>query len=150
MRWEKRNGPWLRTDGLLFVFLGAMVFLVIGNALRHVSPIEMGDFKVVYYSARCLLQGGDPYQESDVLHVYQAEGRENPSEPVLDRQVKTRFFYPPTAFLFTVPFAAVGLSAGKVLWTIFLAALLIVAAVLVWDIGADYAPVVSGALAGLV
>jgi hypothetical protein len=124
------------------------VFLVIGSALRHVSPIEMGDFKVVYYSARCLLQNGDPYKESDVLRVYQAEGRENPSEPIPDRQVKTRFFYPPTAFLFTLPFAVVGFSAGKVLWTILLAASLILASLLVWDIGASYAPLVSGALAG--
>jgi len=149
LRCEQLNDTKRRTDGLILVFLGAIVFLVMGIALRHVSPIEMGDFKVVYYSARCLLQGGDPYRETDVLRVYQAEGRENLSEPVLDRQVKTRFFYPPTAFLFTLPFAVVGFSAGKLLWTILLAALLILASLLAWDIGADYAPLASGALAGL-
>ena len=149
MRSEQHNDTKRRTDGLILVFLGSIVFLVMGIALRQVSPIEMGDFKVVYYSARCLLQGGDPYRESDVSRVYQAEGRENPSEPVLDRQVKTRFFYPPTAFLVTLPFAVVGFSAGKLLWTILLAGLLILASILAWDIGADYDPLVSGALAGL-
>src|SRR5215471_3451062 len=149
MKWEKYERPARSKDGLILVLLGALVFLIIGIALRRVSPIEMGDFKVVYYSARCLLYNGDPYLESDVLRIYQAEGRESPSEPILDRKVKTRFFYPPTAFLFTIPFALVGFTAGSMLWTIFLAGSLILAAILAWDIGADYAPVLSGALAGL-
>jgi hypothetical protein len=138
-----------RPDGLIFLILGAIAFIVIGSAWRHVSPIEMGDFKVVYYSARCLLQHGDPYRQNDVLSVYQAEGRERSNEPALDRQVKTRFFYPPTAFIFTLPFAFVGFAAGKLIWTILLCASLIVAAMLVWDISADFAPLISGALSGL-
>ena len=138
-----------RYDGLVLLLLGAAAFLVIGIAWRNVSLIEMGDFKVVYYSARCLLQNGDPYRESDVLRVYQTEGRERSNEPALDRQVKTRFFYPPTAFIFTLPFAAVGFTAGKVIWTVFLGASLILAASLVWDIGTDFAPLVPGALSGL-
>lgn len=138
-----------RKDGLILVLLGAVVFLVVGVAWRRVSPIEMGDFKVVFYSARCLLQHGDPYSEAAVLRVYNAEGRENPSEPVLDRQVKTRFFYPPSAFVVTLPFALIGFAAGNLLWTMLLATCLILAAILAWDIGADYAPLVSGALAGL-
>jgi hypothetical protein len=138
-----------RYDGLILLLLGAIAFLAIGIAWRHVSPIEMGDFKVVYYSARCLLQHGDPYSESDVLTLYQAEGRERPNEPTLDRQVKTRFFYPPTAFIFTLPFAFAGFVAGKLIWTILLAGALILAAILVWDISADFAPLVSSALSGL-
>lgn len=138
-----------RTDGLILVLLGAVAFLVIGIAWRRVSPIEMGDFKVVYYSARCLLQHTDPYSELAVVRVYQAEGRENPVEPALDRQVKTRFFYPPSAFVVTLPFALIGFAAGKVLWTILLAASFILASILAYDLGADFAPLVSGALAGL-
>src|SRR3974390_2618599 len=99
-----------RKDGLILVLFGALAFLVIGIAWRHLSPIEMGDFKVVYYSARCLLQHGDPYSEAAVLRVYNAEGHENTSEPALDRQVKTRFFYPPSAFIFTLPFALIGFA----------------------------------------
>lgn len=136
-------------DGLILLFLGAVAFLIIGIAWQRVSPIEMGDFKVVYYSARCLLQHGDPYRQADVLRVYQSEGRESATEPVLDREVKTRFFYPPTAFLFTLPFAAVGFEIGKMIWTVLLAASFVLAAVAMWDVAADFAPLVSGLLAGL-
>ena len=139
-----------RSDGLIFAMLGAVVFLGIGIAWRHVSAIEMGDFKVVYYSARCLLAHGDPYNEQNVLRVYYAEGRERPTEPLLDRQVKTRFFYPPTAFLLTLPFAILGFGAGAAVWTILLAGCFILAAIAAWDLGADEAPVASGILAGLV
>lgn len=138
-----------RFDGLMLLLSGAVAFLVIGIAWRHVSPIEMGDFKVVYYSARCLLQHSDPYSEVAVLRVYNAEGREKPSEPVLDREVKTRFFYPPTAFIVSVPFALLGFKIGQLIWTILLAGSLILAALATWDLGADYAPLVSGALVGL-
>jgi hypothetical protein len=138
-----------RQDGLILLFIGVVGFLAIGLAWQRFSPIESGDFKVVYYSARCLLQNGDPYSENDVLRVYNAEGRERASEPVLDREVKTRFFYPPTAFIVTVPIALLGFAAGKVLWTLLCAGTLILAALLMYDAAADYAPRVAGALCGL-
>jgi len=138
-----------RSDGLLLLVFGAVAFIVIGVAWRHLSPIEMGDFKVVYYSSRCLLEHGDPYREGDVLRVYRGEGRESATEPALDREVKTRFFYPPTAFIVTLPFAVVGFSAGKIAWTILLAGSLVLAAMAVWDVAADYAPLMGGMLAGL-
>lgn len=144
------NLPTRRKDGLVFLFLGAVAFLAIGIAWRHLSSIEMGDFKVVYYSAQTLLAHGDPYSEQDVLRVYNAEGRERPTEPVLDREVKTRFFYPPTAFLFTLPFAMLGFGSEAAIWTILLAGGLILAALAAWDLGADVAPIPSGILAGLV
>lgn len=139
-----------QTDGLTFIFFSAIVFLAIGTALRYAAPIAMGDFKVVYYSARCLVQGGDPYRESDVLRIYEAEPSEDLSESPLNRHVKTRYFYPPTAFLLTVPIALCGFSAAKVLWTILLAGLVILAAILSWEAGSDYAPGAAGFLAGLV
>ncbi|MGA8088766.1 MAG: glycosyltransferase family 87 protein [Terracidiphilus sp.] len=137
-----------RLDGLILVLLGMIVFLVVGIAWRHVSLIEMGDFKVVYYPARCLLQHGDPYSERDVLRVYQGEDRERPNEPILDRQVKTRFFYPPTALIVTLPFAFVGFAAGKLLWTVFLTLSLVLASILACDMAGDLAPLLSGFLAG--
>jgi hypothetical protein len=139
-----------RLDGLIVVLLGVIVFLVVGIAWRHVSLIEMGDFKVVYYPARCLLQlqHGDPYSERDVLRVYRGEDRERPNEPILDRQVKTRFFYPPTALIVTLPFAFVGFAAGKLLWTVVLTLSLVLASILMCDMAGDLAPLLSGSLAG--
>ncbi len=137
-----------RFDGFALLLLGAAIFLLVGLALKHVSPISMGDFKVVYYSARCLLKNGDPYLERDVLRVYQAEGRERPSELALNRQVMTRYFYPPTAFVFTVPFAFLGFGPGQLLWMVLSAGGLILASILMFDLAADFAPVISGALLG--
>jgi len=139
-----------RRDGLVMLVVGAIIFLLVGIAWQRVTLIEMGDFKVVYYSARCLLQHGDPYKQQDVLRLYSAEGRERPTEPALDRQVKTRFFYPPTAFILTVPIALLGFEVGKVLWMILCTGTFILAAFLVWEAAADFAPRLAGLLAGLV
>jgi len=138
-----------RRDGLALLCLGALTFLVIGISWARVALIEQGDFKVVYYSARCLLQHGDPYSEQDVLRLYNAEGRERPSEPALDREVKTRFFYPPTAFILTVPIALLGFTAGKVVWMTLCGGIFILAAVLIYEVAADFAPIISGMLCGL-
>jgi hypothetical protein len=138
-----------RRDGLVLVLLGAVVFLSIGIAWRRVALVQLGDFKVVYYSARCLLEHGDPYNERDVERVYDAEGRERPTEAMLDRQVKTRFFYPPTAFALTVPVAGLGFRFGALVWTVLMAGGLIVASLAVWDLAADKGSTASGALAGL-
>lgn len=137
-----------RHDGLILLLLGALTFVLVGIAWQRISPIQMGDFKIVYYSARCLLQNGDPYSESAVLRVYRAEGREPALESQVDREAITRYFYPPTAFVFTVPFAAIGFGAARMLWLVLSAGSLILAAILTWDLAAAFAPVLSGAMLG--
>lgn len=138
-----------RRQGLFVLLFGAVFYCIVGLAWSHVSLIDSGDFKVLYYSSRCLLQHGDPYNEDDVLRVYKTEGRERSTEPVLDREVKTRFFYPPTAFVLTVPIALLGFAAGKVLWTTLCAGTFIFAALLIYDVAAEFAPLASGVLCGL-
>jgi hypothetical protein len=108
----------------------------------------MQDFKVVYYPARCLLQGSDPYKESEVLRTYAAEGGEYPSETATNRVNVTRNIYPPTAFSFTVPFAMLPWRMARILWMILTAGGLLFAAILAWSLGATYAPVLSGILIG--
>jgi hypothetical protein len=137
-----------RRDGLILLLLGALAFLIVGIAWKRISPIDMGDFKIVYYGARCLIQNGDPYSPSDVLRVYHAEGGELATDSQVDREAISRFFYPPTAFVLTVPFAALGFGAGKTLWLILSAGSLILAALLTWDLAASFAPVLSGAMLG--
>jgi hypothetical protein len=137
-----------RRDGLILLLMGALAFVILGIAWQRISRIEMGDFKVVYYGARVLIQNGDPYNERDALRVYHAEERELPFDSQVDTQAITRFFYPPTALAFTVPFAALGSVAAKTLWLILSAGSLILAAILTWDLAAGFAPVLSGALLG--
>jgi uncharacterized membrane protein YciS (DUF1049 family) len=108
----------------------------------------MGDFKPGYFSARCLIQHCDPYRESEVLRIYQAEGAEPSPESALDRQTATRYVYPPSEFSFTVPFAMLPWGTARILWMIFTAGSLLIAAVLAWSLGATYEPILSGILIG--
>jgi hypothetical protein len=130
--------------------LGAALFVIIGILWsRNAYLIRGGDFKVVYYSARCLLHHGDPYSETEVLRVYEQEGRESPNQTITSRHVMTRYFYPPAAFVMTVPFALVGFGPGNVLWIVISASSLILGAFLMWELSANHAPILSGALLGL-
>ena len=135
-----------RMDGLYLLLLGSVVFLFLGTALESVTPVSMIDFKVVYYSTRCLLHHSDPYNERNVLRTYRDEGGERSSESAKDVQVVTQFMYLPTAFSFTVPFAMLPFGPAHLLWMALIVGGLIFASFLIWDLAADYAPIVTGAL----
>ncbi len=51
-----------RADGVRLVFLGAIIFLGMGLVLQYATPRTTADFRLVYFSARGLLEGKDPYQ----------------------------------------------------------------------------------------
>ena len=137
-----------RRDGLYFLFLGSAVFILLGGALSYISPISMIDFGALYQPARCLIQNGDPYNSSDVLRVYRAEGADRPSHPEMEREVATRYLYPPTSFALTVPVALLPWGAARLLWLILTIASMILASFLAWDLGANHAPLLSGMLVG--
>jgi hypothetical protein len=66
-----------RKDGLILVFLGVtVVLLTLGFLLHGNSRGAALDFIPDYYAARCLIDHCDPYQESEVLQTYRAEGGE--------------------------------------------------------------------------
>ena len=135
-----------RLDGVLLVLLGSAVFLFLGISLERHSPASMVDFKDFYYGARCLLQHSDPYRESDLQRVYQAEQGDHPSTPNEFRQVVTLFINPPTVFLLTTPFALLPWGPAHVLWMILSGASFLLAAWLMWTLAAREAPVISGVL----
>jgi hypothetical protein len=137
-----------RLDGLYLLLLGSMVFLLLGAALENSSPAPMLDFRLLYYPARCLIQHGDPYKESDVLRVYQAEGVYSQLDTAKEREMTTQYLYPPTAFCLTVPFALLPWGPARILWTTLTVGSLILASFLVWNLGANYAPTLSGVLIG--
>lgn len=138
-----------RLDGLYLLFLGCVFFLLSGLAIERASPAASIDFKLVYYSASCVLQHRDPYQETVLKQVYREAG-EHATERWNDHPLITKFLYPPTLFLVTAPLALLNYELAHVLWLALTAAAFILAAVLIWRVGADYAPVAAGALAGLV
>jgi alpha-1,2-mannosyltransferase len=137
-----------RLNGLYLLFLGSVVFVLVGATLSYMSPDAMVDFKASYYSARCLVQQRDPYKQSEVLQEYHAD-REAPfTTATASDLMMRRHVYPPTAVFFAVPFALLPWGPARVLWFTLTAGSLIFASFLAWDLGADYAPTLSGALAG--
>ena len=104
----------------------------------------MGDFKGVYYGAKCLAQHRDPYNPDEVLRV-QSVQETDLTDPI-ERQAVSLSVYPPTTFLLTFPFTLLGWQLGHFLWTFLTATGLVLAAHLTWDLAADYAPQLSGGL----
>jgi hypothetical protein len=139
-----------RMDGLYLLLLGGAVFLSLGLIMERDAAVTTIDFKMVYYSARSLLKHCDPYQESSLLQVYREEGGDGPSDTAKIRRIEGNYMYFPTAFAFTVPFAMLPFGPAHALWLTVTAASLLLAAFLTWNLGADHAPVASGALVFLV
>src|ERR1700722_6500203 len=138
-----------RRDGLYLVLLGCAVFVLIGSALENAVPVTAADFRVVYYSARCLLEHRDPYNENEMRYTYRVDGGETANDTPTLRRTETQYIYFPSAFPLTVPFAVFPFGPAHILWLAFTAGTLILGAILMWDVGASYAPVLTGALVGL-
>lgn len=132
-----------RRIGLLLIVLSGAISILWGFALGrtvHGGPL---DFQGLYYGTQCLLQHHNPYKQSELETVFQAEGGERPSDSIQRRQVVTLYVNLPTTFLFIAPLAMLPLGAAQALWLMLLIGCLILAAFLMWDIGASYAPGVS-------
>lgn len=137
-----------RLDGMYFLLLGSVVFILLGLAFENVAKVPMQDFGVVYDPARCLIRQCDPYNESEVLRAYEAEKDYGPLVTANKHHAETRYIYFPTAFLVTVPFAMLPWGSAHILWMILTLGCLVFASFLIWDLGAIYAPIVSGVLIG--
>lgn len=137
-----------RLDGLYFLLIGSAVFILLSGALENATRAPLVDFRGLYYPAQCLLQHCDPYNEKEVLNMYREEAAERPLDNANDRQTATRYVYLPTAFVFTTPFAMLPLRPAYLLWMALNFGGLIFASFLIWNLGANYAPVVSGVLIG--
>jgi len=138
-----------RRDGLYLLALVIAVFILFGSALRFIATDSMRDFKDVYHGTRCLLERCDPYNQSALMSFYQAEPGESSSDSLQRRQSETLYVNLAPTFLFIAPLAVLPLGLASALWMLLTAASLTLAAFLTWDIGADYAPILSGGLIAL-
>ncbi len=136
-----------RLDGLYLLLLGSVVFVLLGTVLASTSPVTMADFRGLYFPARCLTQHCDPYNEGEVISMSRAEGGYLPWDTVNDSHF-ARYVYFPTAFCLTVPFAMLPWGPAHLLWLALILAGLTFASFLIWTLGADYAPIISGVLIG--
>lgn len=138
-----------RKDGLLFLFLGCAVFLLMGTALEMAAPVSTVDFRIVYYSARCLLDHRDPYNSNDLDYTYRMRGGETSQDSIQIRRTERMYNYLPTAFPITAPFALLPFNVAQKVWLILTAALISIASYLIWSVAGQTAPLVAGVLAGL-
>jgi uncharacterized membrane protein (UPF0136 family) len=135
-----------RLDGLYLLVLGCLVFLLLGIALENAGPTSLADFRALYYPARCLIEQGDPYNQSQVMRVYRAEGASRFLDSATNRQIATQNVYPPTAFPLSVPLALLPWGPAHILWIALTAGSFIFASFLIWNLSEIYAPTPSGAL----
>ena len=138
-----------RSDGLYLALLGTAVFLLLGIALESRSIHPNSDYRFVYNSARCLLQRVDPYKSSEFLRIFLADGGDMGSDVLRSQYLEmSQYMYSPTSFILT-PLAMLPWGPSLVLWTILIAGSFILAAFLMWQLGAQQAPLLSGILIGL-
>jgi hypothetical protein len=135
-----------RLDSLYLLGLGCLVFLLLGLALENAGAGSLADFRALYYPARCLIEHGDPYNQSQVMRVYQAEGANRFLDSAQNRQIATQNVYPPSAFPLSVPLAMLPWGPAHIIWMALIAGSFIFASVLIWNLSESYAPTPSGAL----
>src|ERR1035438_3781570 len=135
-----------RHDGLRLLLLGSIVFVLLGVALENSAPSQSVDFRVMYYPARCLIQHRDPYDPSQVMRLYRAEGGDAPTDTDKVRRLVSGYVYLPNAFTFTFPFALLPWGPAHILWQALIVACYLLASFLVWELAAQFAPVAAGAL----
>jgi len=138
-----------RRDGLLLLTLGGIVFLLLGAALENAAPTPSADFRALYYPARTLVQNSDPYLVNDILPIYQADSAHFPTDDWKAREIATRNVYPPTAFIFMLPFAMLSWEPAHLLWLILTVTSILFVSFLTWNFTASSAPLLSGALIAL-
>jgi hypothetical protein len=127
---------------LLLLSISSALSVLCGFALERASVGSIVDFKILYYGARCMLEHHDPYNESQLMTVYLAEGGKRPSNPIevqLLRQNVALQQYFPTAFLYIAPFAMLPWGAAHLLWTGLTVACITLAAFLMWTLGQNHA-----------
>jgi len=132
-----------RKDGLFLLMIGCAAFLLIGTVWFR-SAGSMMDFRTAYSSTRCLLDGCDPYNPSDVLRDYRAHAGAQPKSSAPDLFVISHDVYPPSEFAIIVPFAALPIDTAMLVWDALVAVCVILASFLMWQEGAHSAPVAFG------
>jgi hypothetical protein len=116
------------------LWLGVLIFLAVSFRGYHDTVVHGIDFKIVYSSSKCLLDGCDPY-DSRVLHQeYMNAGGD--LSPDSDASTFQRFpaLYPPFSLFLVFPFAVFPFKLSLALWMTASAVLFVIAAFLMADL----------------
>jgi hypothetical protein len=132
----------MRRTALLWILLASGISIVWGFYIGQTGNGWV-DFRAVYYGTRCLISHHNPYKVNELENVYRIEGGERSTETAKTLQCVTLYVNVPTTFLFVAPFAVLPWGPAHILWLTITAGVFILAAYLMWEIGASYAPKVS-------
>ena len=80
--------------------------------------------------------------------MFSAEGANSVAVTPKQRYDVTLFVNTPATLVLVAPFAMLPVAVGQVLWMLLVTGSLILAAYLVWDLAADYAPILAGCMVG--
>lgn len=136
-----------RLDGLQLLLVGSVFFVVAGLIAARANFAGMTDFKQFYYASRCLIEHHDPYKQSDMWSVYVADSGDVPSDPgeaVWMQRMLSLCPNFPTTFLVILPLALLPWRLAEAVWMLLTASSLILASCLMWNLGARFAPRLSG------
>ena len=128
---------------LLLLSVSSALSVFWGFGVERAARGIIVDFKVVYLGARCLLEKHDPYNESQLMGIYLAEGGKRPSssgELYKVRQVVAMQVYFPTAFIYVAPFALLPWEVAHLAWSGLTVVIFTFAAFLIWTLAQDLAP----------
>ena len=132
----------LRRQGLIWVLLCAAISIVWGTWFAQ-SGNAWIDFRAVYAGTRCLMHRHNPYEVRDLAREYGAEDGQRPPATPLHIQSITLYVNMPTTFMIVAPFAALPWEPAHILWMLFTGCVFVLALLLMWRVGAQYAPRVS-------
>jgi hypothetical protein len=133
-----------RIDSICLLLLGSAAFLAFGF-LQSKAGFPLMDFRVVYYSAQCLLHHGDPYNQNEVLQLY-AQHADISTASFTDRLVLGGNPYLPSEFSFTFLFGLMPFGLAQFLWLLLIAGGFILGSFAVWDLSSDHAPEIAAIL----
>jgi hypothetical protein len=135
-----------RRNAILWMLVAAAISMAWGYSIQAGDDAGLADFRAIYFGTRAVLSHQNPYQPSEFLQVYKAEGGSFPSEPgqhrLFLRSVPICVNLPTTLFL-VAPLALLPWGASHVLWLILIWASFTLAAFLAWDLAKEHAPRVS-------
>jgi hypothetical protein len=125
---------------------GPLIFFVLCCAISVLWAVSDNqracwavDFKAVYFGTRCLLEGHNPYHVSELAAVYQAERGHDQQMDAMALQTVSLFVNLPSTFILVVPFTVFPFAPASALWLALSAGGLLLASMLMWRAGGEYA-----------
>lgn len=136
-----------KRNGLFLVLLSGAFSLTWGLIISRGVPGGVLDLQGVYYGSQCLLHNCDPYNTGELDAFYKKLGVDDPTESLQRHQVKVLYVNLPTTFLFIAPLSLLPWKAAAIIWVGLITVTLLLATLLMWDIGAAYSTGLSTLIA---